>query len=394
MNVSRPAADSHARRDDQLVGLERVPLHAQQEALAPASSASPARSPPRPRRPRRAAAAAHPRPARRCRGSRRSCRGCGSAASRRCARPPPSAGKSSASGACIASVYVSPAPSRTVPVLARPALQLRHLGEVEDRLGPRPVEVELDEQVGAAGDRAGLGALGLQPQRLVERARGEDLHATKIRYAGMRSLLANAHVVTMDDAGTEHPNGWILVEDGFVADVGATAEPRGRRARRPRGRRGHARARQHAPPPLPDAHARPGAGGDALRVARRALPDLGAHRRRGRVRGRPHRPRRADALGLLDRLRPPLRLPARPRGARRGRGAGGAGARLPDRRLARLDGPRRLGRRPPARRARRGDRRGARRHRAARRRRCTRAARARACRSRSRRARPSPSPGG
>jgi cytosine/adenosine deaminase-related metal-dependent hydrolase len=41
----------------------------------------------------------------------------------------------------------------------------------------------------------------------------------------MRSLLANAHVVTMDDAGDEHANGWILVEDGFVRDVGATAEP-------------------------------------------------------------------------------------------------------------------------------------------------------------------------
>ena len=44
------------------------------------------------------------------------------------------------------------------------------------------------------------------------------------------------------------------------------------------------------------------------------------------------------------------------------------GARLPPRRLARLDGPRRLRRRPAARRARRGDRRRARRHGAARRR--------------------------
>ena len=60
-----------------------------------------------------------------------------------------------------------------------------------------------------------------------------------------------------------------------------------------------------------------------------------------------------------------------PRGsdrARRGGGAGGAGARRPDRRVARLDGPRRLGRRPPTRRARRGHRRGARGHRTARRR--------------------------
>jgi cytosine/adenosine deaminase-related metal-dependent hydrolase len=41
----------------------------------------------------------------------------------------------------------------------------------------------------------------------------------------MRSLLAHAHVVTMDDAGTELRDGWILVEDGFVREVGEGAEP-------------------------------------------------------------------------------------------------------------------------------------------------------------------------
>jgi cytosine/adenosine deaminase-related metal-dependent hydrolase len=41
----------------------------------------------------------------------------------------------------------------------------------------------------------------------------------------MKSLLADAHVVTMDDAGTEHPDGWILVEDELVVAVGAGAEP-------------------------------------------------------------------------------------------------------------------------------------------------------------------------
>ena len=53
-------------------------------------------------------------------------------------------------------------------------------------------------------------------------------------------------------------------------------------------------------------------------MAARALPGVGADRRRGRVRRRAHRPRRARAVGLLDRLRPPLRLPARPRRAGRG----------------------------------------------------------------------------
>ncbi|HEY7379922.1 MAG TPA: 8-oxoguanine deaminase [Gaiella sp.] len=41
----------------------------------------------------------------------------------------------------------------------------------------------------------------------------------------MRTLWANGWVVTMDDAGTEHPSGWVLVEGGAVAAVGAGAEP-------------------------------------------------------------------------------------------------------------------------------------------------------------------------
>ena len=41
----------------------------------------------------------------------------------------------------------------------------------------------------------------------------------------MSSLLTNAFVVTMDDAGTEHEAGWIHIEDGFVAAVGGGEEP-------------------------------------------------------------------------------------------------------------------------------------------------------------------------
>ncbi len=41
----------------------------------------------------------------------------------------------------------------------------------------------------------------------------------------MKRLFANAHVVVMDDEGTEHEDGWLLVEDGMVAAVGAGAEP-------------------------------------------------------------------------------------------------------------------------------------------------------------------------
>ncbi len=39
------------------------------------------------------------------------------------------------------------------------------------------------------------------------------------------TVLANAHVVTMDDAGRELDSGWIRIEDGFVAEVGSGEPP-------------------------------------------------------------------------------------------------------------------------------------------------------------------------
>ena len=41
----------------------------------------------------------------------------------------------------------------------------------------------------------------------------------------MTTLLANAHVVTMDDGGTEHPDGWVLIADGLVQQVGGGQPP-------------------------------------------------------------------------------------------------------------------------------------------------------------------------
>jgi cytosine/adenosine deaminase-related metal-dependent hydrolase len=41
----------------------------------------------------------------------------------------------------------------------------------------------------------------------------------------MSTLYANGWIVTCDDASTEHPAGWVLVEDGVVAGVGAGDEP-------------------------------------------------------------------------------------------------------------------------------------------------------------------------
>jgi cytosine/adenosine deaminase-related metal-dependent hydrolase len=41
----------------------------------------------------------------------------------------------------------------------------------------------------------------------------------------VKRLFANAYVVVMDGAGTEHESGWVLVEDGVVAATGGGTEP-------------------------------------------------------------------------------------------------------------------------------------------------------------------------
>src|SRR5688500_3016543 len=41
----------------------------------------------------------------------------------------------------------------------------------------------------------------------------------------MKTLYANGWIVTCDDAGSEHQDGWVLVQDGLVAAVGHGQEP-------------------------------------------------------------------------------------------------------------------------------------------------------------------------
>ncbi|HZE29610.1 MAG TPA: 8-oxoguanine deaminase [Gaiellaceae bacterium] len=41
----------------------------------------------------------------------------------------------------------------------------------------------------------------------------------------MKRLFRNAYVVVMDDTGTEHEDGWVLVEDGLVSATGGGVEP-------------------------------------------------------------------------------------------------------------------------------------------------------------------------
>jgi cytosine/adenosine deaminase-related metal-dependent hydrolase len=41
----------------------------------------------------------------------------------------------------------------------------------------------------------------------------------------LTTLFTNAYIVAMDDAGTEHDSGWLLVDDGALAQVGAGTKP-------------------------------------------------------------------------------------------------------------------------------------------------------------------------
>ncbi|MDQ3777699.1 MAG: 8-oxoguanine deaminase [Actinomycetota bacterium] len=41
----------------------------------------------------------------------------------------------------------------------------------------------------------------------------------------MRTLLRNGHVVVMDDTGTEHEGGWVLLDDALIGGVGSGTQP-------------------------------------------------------------------------------------------------------------------------------------------------------------------------
>jgi len=67
--------------------------------------------------------------------------------------------------------------------------------------------------------------LGLELERLAEGAWAEDFHEGNCTVRVPMTTLAHAHLVTMDDAGTEHGNGWVRIEDGVVAEVGSGEPP-------------------------------------------------------------------------------------------------------------------------------------------------------------------------
>ena len=80
------------------------------------------------------------------------------------------------------------------------------------------------------------GAATIAGESLVECARaGEPLgwfpararrrRSTPLTSPAMTTLYANGWIVTMDDAGTEHPNGWVLVDGAMVVSTGRGSEP-------------------------------------------------------------------------------------------------------------------------------------------------------------------------
>ena len=128
------------------------------------------------------------------------------------------------------------------------------------------------------------------------------------------TLIEGCAVATVDEAGTEHAEGWILVEGARIAAVGGGARRRCRAGTRRldgRGRLATPGPGQLPPPPLPVGHAGAGPGRRPVRLAGRAVPGLGPHRRRGGARRRPRRAGRAGPHRLHDEHGPPLRLPPR-----------------------------------------------------------------------------------
>ena len=153
MNVCGAPLGATSTADDQLVRRERVPLRRRRGTRRAAARRAP-----------RTLASSTSAPSTRSGGS-------ASPAGEAVPRLPPivprlricgeptvrdasaSAGSSSASGAAHRLGVGEPRAEPQRPVLARPAAQLGDLVQVEERLRPRAVEVELDHHVGAALDR-------------------------------------------------------------------------------------------------------------------------------------------------------------------------------------------------------------------------------------------------
>ena len=124
----------------------------------------------------------------------------------------------------------------------------------------------------------------------------------------------------MDDAGTEHEDGWVLVEDGLVAATGGGAQPEadervdlGGAVVTP----GLVNTHHHLYQTLTRARAQEA---DLFTWLKTLYPVWARLDEETEYAAARTGPRRARALRLHDRLRPPLRLPARRRRPDRGGG--------------------------------------------------------------------------
>ena len=111
-----------------------------------------------------------------CRDSRQWCRGSGSAANRPCATPRQGRAAAAASSPCIASVYVSPEPSRSDPFSRDQPRSSATRFRSSIASGRAAIEVERHHQIGATLDRRALRLLRLEAQRLVQRTWSKNVH--------------------------------------------------------------------------------------------------------------------------------------------------------------------------------------------------------------------------
>ena len=192
--------------------------------------------------------------------------------------------------------------------------------------------------------------------------------SSSCRYAREGPVLAGGWIVTMDDAGTEHEPAGCSSRTASIAAVGAGREPAadervdlGGAVVTP----GLVNTHHHLYQTLTRARAQQADLFTWLRELYPVWSRIDAEAEYAAARTGLAELALSGCTTVFDHH---YVFPRGRDGPDRGRGAGGARARRAHRRLARLDGPRRLRRRPAARRARRGARRRARRDRAARRR--------------------------
>ncbi len=107
-------------------------------------------------------------------------------------------------------VYVTPAPTRTRPSSGAHSDSSVDAREVEHGGRPRVAEVERDHEVGAARERHRVGPLGLELERLGQRAGLQDLQAWRVghRRSRMTSRRARRHRLAraQDQPGEPDPD--------------------------------------------------------------------------------------------------------------------------------------------------------------------------------------------